>query len=255
MTLKENEGQPKRQEEPRYLMNGTPFGSYGELIDFIGKLKPRKGSLEQQENADLRKSQPGVFPAELVEAIASYFTVRKLDPNQTVAIGCSSSSNQYPLKECLHETDSTWWISAIGSFRKGQGEEYVEFRLDATNIVRLSTIYISIPTLPTGPLSVRTMRLDGKQTDLDTKINNSSDDKRKKGSSESATAWHPVGWQPVTPILTVENRSGFQRIDLEKPIDAQYIRLVCLTNQASTIDSRFYLETAAAVGFFTVKFA
>merc|ERR1712157_335653 len=125
---------------------------------------------------------------------------------------------------------------------------------DASNIVRLSTIYISIPTLPTGPLSVRTMRLDGKQTDLGAKGNSSSDDTRKKGSSESA--WHPVGWQPVTPILTVENRSGFQRIDLEKPVDAQYIRLVCLTNQASvSATSRLYLETSAAVGFFTVKFA
>ena len=113
------------------------------------------------------------------------------------------------------------------------GAEYVEFELSSNAIVRLSAVLVSIPMLPMGPLSVRTMRLDS----LD------------RGE-----------WKPMTPILLVENRNGWQRIELERPIDAQIVRLVCLSSQASSLlvdgaqATDLGMSKYVSVGFFTVKF-
>lgn len=272
-------------EQERFLVNGTPFSSYQDLTTMIGKLKPKKTTktnniakttnnsimkrekrrrqhpdndkdkdqdqdqdqlttvLTSNNNESLPSSSLPLLPNEIIRDIAIYFTVKKLDPTKTRAIGCSSSSSElHELKECLIDSSSSWWISSIneGSFHNGKGEEYVEFELDNTKIVRLSTVSISIPMLPTGPLSVRTMRLD---------CCANNDNKAPQ-------------WKPITPILTVDNRNGWQRIELNEPIDAQYIRLVCLSNQASrlldnneiTEINDTYGHAMTAVGFFTVKF-
>lgn len=114
------------------------------------------------------------------------------------------------------------------------GAEYVEFELSSRNMVRLSAVCISIPMLPMGPLSVRTMRLDG----LD------------RGQ-----------WKAMTPILEVKNVNGWQKIELKRPIDVQIVRLVCLSNQSSryldannvwTLD--LGISSLSSVGFFTVRF-
>jgi hypothetical protein len=265
-------------EQQRFLVNGTPFSSYQDLTTMIGKLKPKKTTktnnkakttkdsimkrekrqrqdhdkdqdqltktLTLNNNESLPSSLP-LLPNEIIRDIAIYFTVKKLDTTKTRAIGCSSSSSErHELKECLIDSSSSWWISSIneGSFHNGKGEEYVEFELDTAKIVRLSTVSISIPMLPTGPLSVRTMRLD-----CCTASNNSNKEQQ---------------WKPITPILTVDNINGWQRIELNEPIDAQYIRLVCLSNQASSLlDNNDMTEITdthkralTAVGFFTVKF-
>jgi len=234
----------------RYLINGTPFSSYEDLTNMIGKLKPkrRKRQRQLQHSTYANESTSEKLLPEIIRNIAVYFTVKKLDPSKTRAIGCSSSSKQHELKECLDDSTSSWWISSIGSFQNGKGEEYVEFELDIAKIVRLSTVFISIPMLPTGPLSVRTMRLDTCSYN-----NNIIDcDTRNKECS----------WKPITPILTVENRNGWQMIEIKEPIDVQYIRLVCLSNQASSLllnnnETDLYVDVAdiaSAVGFFTVKF-
>lgn len=96
--------------------------------------------------------------------------------------------------------------------------------------------------LPYGPLSVRTMRID---TKADSNNNNNNGDINK----------HRGTWRPSSSLLTVANRTGWQRIDLEEPIDAQVIKLVCLTNQASiSLSNEDGDDEASAVGFFTVKF-
>ena len=111
----------------------------------------------------------------------------------------------------------------------GRGEEYVEFQL-GSSMVRLSAVHIMSPPMPRGPLSVRTMRID------------------------SATNPTTGEWVPVSPVLVIENRSGWQRLELPDPVDAQYVRAVCLTNQAS----RFFNEQPptdfSSVGFFTIRF-
>ena len=278
-------------EQQRFLVNGTPFSSYQDLTTMIGKLKPKKTTktnnvakttnnnimkrekrrrqhpdndkdkdqdqdqdqlttvLTSNNNESLPSSSSlPLLPNEIIRDIAIYFTVKKLDPTKTRAIGCSSSSSElHELKECLIDSSSSWWISSIheGSFHNCKGEEYVEFELDNTKIVRLSTVSISIPMLPTGPLSVRTMRLDC----CAASNNNNNNNKEQQ-------------WKPITPILTVDNRNGWQRIELNEPIDAQYIRLVCLSNQASrlldnneiTEINDTYGHAMTAVGFFTVKF-
>jgi hypothetical protein len=115
----------------------------------------------------------------------------------------------------------------------GKGEEYVEFELGST-MVRLSAVFISIPPMPRGPLSVRTLRLDS------------------IAGGE---------WRAVTPILVVENRSGWQRLDLPKPVDVQRVRVVCLSNQASRVLDRTTTAppefdlSYGAVGFYSIKFA
>jgi hypothetical protein len=112
----------------------------------------------------------------------------------------------------------------------GKGEEYVEFELGST-MVRLSAVHVNIPPMPRGPLSVRTMRIDSCTTNLTT-----------------------GEWRPLSPILVIENRSGWQRIELPEPVDVQYIRAVCLTNQASRFLNEQPLPDLNSVGFFTIRF-
>jgi hypothetical protein len=99
-------------------------------------------------------------------------------------------------------------------------------------MVRLSAVHISIPPMPRGPLSVRTLRLD---------------------------TLFGEEWRAVTPILVVENRSGWQKLDLPKPIDVQKVWVVCLSNQASRVLGRGVAPpefdlSYGAVGFYTIKF-
>mmetsp|Transcript_19655 Transcript_19655/g.36688 ORF Transcript_19655/g.36688 Transcript_19655/m.36688 type:complete len:206 (-) Transcript_19655:230-847(-) len=204
-------------------MTGSGFTSYQSLVNVVGKL-PKNHKL--------------ALPAEICKNVANFFTTRRLDPTKTRAVTCSSTSGQYSLDHCLIDSENSWWISSFGSFRNGKGEEYIEFEL-ASTMVRLSAVHICIPPLPRGPLSVRTMRLDAPTTT--TSLNAGGE------------------WRAVTPILVVENRSGWQRIELPSPIDVQFVRVVCLSNQASRflspegapaeLDSNF-----GAVGFFTIKF-
>lgn len=107
--------------EQRYLINGTPFSSYEDLTNMIGKLKPkrRKRQRQLQHSTYANESTSEKLLPEIIRNIAVYFTVKKLDPSKTRAIGCSSSSKQHELKECLDDSTSSWWISSIGSFQNG----------------------------------------------------------------------------------------------------------------------------------------
>lgn len=203
----------ERDEPPRFLMKGTAFSSYASLLQLIASVPQEFGI---------------TLPLEILQNIAHYFTVGEVDSSKARALSCSSTSGQYSLEHCLVDNDNSWWISAVGSFRYGKGEEYVEIELGST-LVRVHSIGISIPPLPRGPLSVRTLRLD------------------------SLVAGE---WRPVTPVLVVENRSGWQSIELPESIDVQTVRVVCLSNQASRFleSTRSEDQTFAAVGFFTIRF-
>eukprot|EP00536_Pseudo-nitzschia_multiseries_P017139 jgi/Psemu1/292870/fgenesh1_pg.1398_\ len=228
--------------KPRYLMNGTPFSSLENLTKIIEALFQARDSAsalmereEQTIRAVAKQSVTSSLPPEIVRNIAMYFTVKKIDPSMTRALCCSSSANHHELKQCLVDSTSSWWISSYGSFENGVGEEYVEFELSSKTIVRLSALLISIPTMPSGPLSVHSMRLDGLDCER---------------------------WRPLTPVLQVENIDGWQRIVLETPIDTQFVRVVCLSNQASRLlvglgSGGLHPATSpgiSAVGFYAVQF-
>jgi hypothetical protein len=73
---------------------------------------------------------------------------------------------------------------------------------------------------------------------------------------DAASNFASDDWRAVTPTLVVENKAGWQRIELPNPVDTQYVRVVCLSNQISR-----FLEGSNApdldsgsVGFFSVKF-
>ncbi|KAG7346658.1 hypothetical protein IV203_005727 [Nitzschia inconspicua] len=200
--------------EQRFLMQGCGFDSYHDLILLLAKIPI---------------SRDKTFPPEILTNVASFFTTARLDPSKTRALRCSSTSGQYSLDQCLVDTENSWWISATSSLRNGRGEEYVEFELGST-MVRLSAVYLNIPPMPRGPLSVRTMRIDASS-------NPTTDE-----------------WRQVSPVLVVENRSGWQRIELPDPVDVQYIRAVCLSNQASRFLSEHPPADFNSIGFFTIRF-
>lgn len=89
-------------DEQRFLVSGTPFSSYDELTTTLRNVLFTK-----------------LPPQEIIQNIALYFTVTKLDSSETRAIACSSSTKQHKLQQCLIDSISSWWISSMGSFRKG----------------------------------------------------------------------------------------------------------------------------------------
>jgi hypothetical protein len=92
-------------DEPRFLMQGLGFASYQVLVNLIWKIG---------------RGQHKAMPPEIVRHIATFFTTKRLDPNKSRALTCSSSSGQYSLDECLVDSENSWWISSFGSFRNGE---------------------------------------------------------------------------------------------------------------------------------------
>ena len=110
----------------------------------------------------------------------------------------------------------------------GQGEEYLEFSLSRTGVARrCSYVGLSIPPLPQGPLSVRKFRID----------------------------WSYDGkeWTEGCRRYTMEamDMAGMQTFQLEQPIDAAKVRLVCLTNAFTS--ARGGTSPFDCVGLFFVR--
>ena len=214
----------KRKRPP--LVVTESGGSYPELFWLIEKLP-------------MVRHKDQVLPKEIIHKIAHFFTIEKVVSSEVVAVRASSSNGRHPLQESLTTNKNTWWISAFGNMPRGQGEEFVEFQMTnkkATTLRRLSSVSIEIPPLPMGPLSVRTMRIDCKFGDT---------------------------WRVVSPIYTVQNKTGWQQYKLPNPVDAELVRVVCLTNQMSQFlpdpgevtgfrDEDF--QQFAAIGYYCVKF-
>jgi hypothetical protein len=60
------------------------------------------------------------LPNEIIlKNIATFFTVKPLNPDRTKAVSCSSTSGQYSLDHSLIDSESSWWISSTGTFRNG----------------------------------------------------------------------------------------------------------------------------------------
>jgi hypothetical protein len=182
----------------------------------------------------LRHGDHQSMPQEIIHKIANFFTVEPVVPTEVVAVRATSTDGRHGLQECLDTSQSTWWLSSFGSMPRGMGEEYVEFQL-SSKPCRLNSMSIEIPPLPMGPLSVRTMRLDCKTGD---------------------------SWMPVSPIWTVENMTGRQQYNLQSPVDAQFVRVVCLSNQMCLFrpdgeednEDEDQILQFESVGYYCVKF-
>jgi hypothetical protein len=184
-----------------------------------------------------------LLPPEIIHKIAGFFTVRPVVSSDAEAILASSTSGQHPLSAALDESEATWWISQSESMTRGIGREHIEFRL-SDRLCRLKQFSIKIPPLPMGPLSVRLLFLQ-KEVVTTTPANNNQ-----------------TTWVSISPDWTVENKTGWQDYTLDSPVDAQNVRVVCLTNQMAELmfvqENEMDGLTAqhyAAVGFYCVKFS
>jgi hypothetical protein len=175
------------------------------------------------------------LPSEIIHKITNFFTVEPVVSSEVVAARATSTDGRHDLQACLDTSQSSWWLSSFGSMPKGRGEQYVEFQL-SSKPRRLCSVSVEIPPLPLGPLSARTMRLDSKFGDT---------------------------WRQVSPVWTVENKTGWQQYELHPPVDAQFVRVVCLTNQMAQflrgggddqIPEPEVIPQFASVGYYCVKF-
>ena len=174
-----------------------------------------------------------LLPIDLAEQAATFLQVESVDASEVSIRRASSSRGDFPLSSVLGNEDGTWWISAESSMENGRGEEFLEFSLSPDGTARRCCyVGISIPPLPQGPLSVRRFRIDW---------------------SYNGTEW-TMGCRRYT--METMDIAGMQTFQLERPVDAAMIRLVCLTNAfASEQDRRGRggLTPFECVGLFFVR--
>jgi hypothetical protein len=163
------------------------------------------------------------LPAELFRKIASYHTLKRVEPSQVQAVRASSTmGDSISLSDVLNASDdSTWWMSRRGSMPRGHGREWVHFQLASKEGVRrLSGLEIKIPPIPMGPLSVREFYLESR-IKVESRVVNNNNVLVEE-------------WVRISPNWMVENKTGLQRFELLFSVDATDVRLICLSNQIST---------------------
>lgn len=171
---------------------------------------------------------------DVCEKIMSYLVIRRVVPEEVRVLDASSHDKIHPLICSLYGDEDTWWLSGYETMRCGRGCQWVQYYM-GDGLRRLSTVFLKIPPLPQGPLSVKDFCL------------------------QTFTLFK--GWHNVTPIFSADNVSGWQRFDLPEPCDVQEIRFVCLNNQISSFINEHdpaipesQLRRLEAVGFYAVRF-
>jgi hypothetical protein len=225
------------KEEP--LLVASAKCSYSELLALVE-------TLDFASKKECSRGRVCVLPPELAYRVVQCLVIQRVDPEQVETVSCSSHDEAHPLTACLSDDETSWWISGPHSMPQCRGYEYIQLSLGPTpQLRRLTAVSIKIPPLPQGPLSVREFRIESPMT---------------TGATTDAT--DATEWTAVTPVFTVENRTGFQRfvLDTANPVDVHQVRLVCLSNQISSfIDGlgvdRFNTTLRfECVGFFAVRF-
>lgn len=172
------------------------------------------------------------FPRDVAVRTASFLVVQPVVGTEISAVACSSTRGDFPLSITLAEEEesSSWWISAEGTMVNGIGEQWLEYKLTpsaGTILRRCRFVGVSIPPLPQGPLSVRQFRVDSSQ--------------------DGGKTWMLGG-----TIYETENETGIQTFRLAQEIDANRVRLVCLTNAAARNDE-IYSAWYDCVGLYRVR--
>jgi hypothetical protein len=200
----------KSEPPPLLISSMAPLWTHAELLDLVQQLGGRSSRL---------------LP-ELALRIVQYVCIERVRPDQVQATACSSTGGSTRktslprLSDCLLPDPNTWWISKRGAMnRRGHGSEYVEFCL-SPNLCRLSSVIIQIFPIPAGPYSLRTFVVQVPAEEEVAVAESSHTDEREK-------------WRDVTPVLTLHNESQQQRFDFPEGIDANRVRIVCLSNQIS----------------------
>lgn len=174
---------------------------------------------------------------DLFRFIADFLVIEPVYKEEIRIVDASSNRNDFALENVLMDDTTTWWISESGTMTLGRGEEYLEFSISNNNqLRRVQSIHISIPPMPFGPASVQTFRVDYW-------IDN--------GCGTTSC------WMKGIDIMTVSSsRYGMQRFDLRSPIDAARVRLVCLSNQTSSLGTAGYgVLSPDCVGLYAVHWS
>jgi hypothetical protein len=238
---------------------------------------------------------PRQLPSDVCIRVVQWLVVERLNMEHVTAIGCSSqyidpnrmalrntatpmssssSSSSLPTKsallsflsDCLSDDDTTWWISKEGLDDRYQ---YVDFRCVPTTTttvnnnttttkplpsyplhrVRVRAVSLKIPPLPQGPMSLRGFVLQ-KSDHIDSSSSSTS-------TTASTNNNNNIVWETISPLWTLESRSGWQRFvlqDTDGPIDVRYLRILCLSNQIAALNDRRFRGLPQAVGFSCIKF-
>jgi hypothetical protein len=216
--------------------------SYETLLDLVRRwnfssfssssLSPSSSfSLQAPESSCLHLS------SDLAHLCISFLTVEPVTHNQVTAVACSSTDGSHELQECLIDSETSWFMSALRTMPRGAGREWVEFRLGPLTR-RLVAVCIKIPPLPAGPLSVRLFQLQVRPNE--------------KLPTDSETSWITL-----PNIYQVASETGWQNFPLQEPVDALQVRILMLKNQLFQVIREISPSLASPyenVGFFAVRF-
>ena len=167
------------------------------------------------------------LPSELQRQIASYLLINKVQFAKAIAASSTDSSmgeETCNFLQIMNRKQNTWWISAPSSMPNGAGAQWVEFDLGGRRPVVSSQFTITIPPLPSGPLSVRCFHLEASS--------------EPPGKADRA-------FQRASPVYSTADVSTQQYFQIYPPIESQrYVRVVCESTAGD----------ANAVGFFHCSF-
>lgn len=161
----------------------------------------------------------GLLP-EAAERVVGFLRIDPARSSDVVVAGASSHRGDFPLTAALDANESTWWISAPGSFANGRGREWLEFHFGKV-VRRVSFIGMKIPPMPSGPLSVREFQVLALRQGLEP----SNDPVEENGAEDG-----PASWLPASPVLRTLNVAQMQEFALVPPVETRAIRLVFTTN-------------------------
>lgn len=177
-----------------------------------------------------------VFPEELACAIVDFLEILKVNSNEVAITKASSDRKDYDLSCVLSDDDRSWWMSENGSLPwtvevEGDGnkkdEIYLQFQLSTDRKPRrVRSLFIRIPPLPSGPLSLFEFRVD---YSLDS-----------------------MSWVSCDHLMRTASVHGLQRFDLPE-IDAIDVRLVCLSNHGARYRQDSMTNELDCVGLYTVQ--
>ena len=184
--------------------------------------------LEGAFRANLSDEQAGIDLSDFVDLIVSMLVLPPVDLRQVAATGASSSNDYGPChpSNTLKMSRQNWWISADQPETGGSGE-WVEYCLGEHRAV-VDFFMMTIPPLPSGPLSVRVFKLEAR--------------------NEPEAPWERASEDLMT--LDVPRQQWWA---LVPPIEARYVRIVCLVNAAA--HARVGFRPPDSIGFFEAGFA
>eukprot|EP00449_Zooxanthella_nutricula_P013768 CAMPEP_0198521810 /NCGR_PEP_ID=MMETSP1462-20131121/21160_1 /TAXON_ID=1333877 /ORGANISM="Brandtodinium nutriculum, Strain RCC3387" /LENGTH=195 /DNA_ID=CAMNT_0044251465 /DNA_START=32 /DNA_END=616 /DNA_ORIENTATION=+ len=114
-------------------------------------------ALRRLAESALAQHLPRACGSELVDCVLSYLLLHPVQMECVRAVAASSCADHDRRSDPAHTLDpspANWWISDSGSMPGGHGQQWVEYEVGPCPVVIL-VVHLTIPPLPSGPLSVR----------------------------------------------------------------------------------------------------